>query len=204
MARRTAEEVAELRERIVDEALRQFGDRGVDATSVSDIAKAVGLSKQALMHHFRTKDALADAIRARVKASLDEMLPHMVAAFTASDAELDDILVELVATMDRHYELARFLMRVIVFGPKPNLPPAGDSIASLLLDYLRRGQADGTLRPDFVPEDALFALGMMFLSGHAAQEHRGPALADVDPQVLKVRRQRELVRVAKAALLPVD
>ncbi|TNE87288.1 MAG: TetR family transcriptional regulator [Deltaproteobacteria bacterium] len=201
MARRTAEEVAALREEIVDEALRQFADRGIDATAVSDIAKAVGISKQALMHHFRTKDALVEPIRERVKASLDDLLPHMVAAFTADESALDAILEELVSAMAVHFDLARFMLRVVAFGPSPNLPPAGDSIAALLLEYLRRGQAEGTLRDDFVPEDALFVIGMMFLASHAGSRHQGELVADVPERTLQVRRQRELVRVAKAALL---
>lgn len=202
MARRTAEEVAILRARIVDEALRQFGERGVEATTVSDIAKEVGISKQALMHHFRTKDALQGAIRERVKASLDDLLPPLVAAFTTDDSALDEILDELVTAMAKHYDLARFLMRILAFGPRPDLPAAGDSIALLLLEYLRRGQADGTLRQDFVPEDALFVMGMMFLGSHAASHNAGPLVGDISPHALQVRRQRELIRVAKAALLP--
>src|SRR5919204_1961957 len=35
-----------------------FRDRGFDATSVSDIARALGLTKAGLYHHFESKEAL--------------------------------------------------------------------------------------------------------------------------------------------------
>ena len=35
-----------------------FRDRGYDATSVSDIARALGMTKAGLYHHFESKEAL--------------------------------------------------------------------------------------------------------------------------------------------------
>jgi len=39
-------------------AAQLFRDRGYDATSVSDIARALGLTKAGLYHHFESKEAL--------------------------------------------------------------------------------------------------------------------------------------------------
>ena len=39
-------------------AAQIFRDRGFDATSVSDIARALGLTKAGLYHHFESKEAL--------------------------------------------------------------------------------------------------------------------------------------------------
>src|SRR5438093_1136802 len=48
------------RERLLDEAMRLFGERGYDATSVAEIERSVGLTPGAggLFHHFRTKEAV--------------------------------------------------------------------------------------------------------------------------------------------------
>ena len=48
------------RERLLDEAMRLFGDRGYDATSVAEIERSAGLTPGAggLFHHFRTKEAV--------------------------------------------------------------------------------------------------------------------------------------------------
>ena len=50
---------SETRRRIEDEALRLFAQKGVDATSIRDIAMAVGVSEGALYRHTRSKDELA-------------------------------------------------------------------------------------------------------------------------------------------------
>mgnify|MGYP003694489307 CR=1 FL=1 len=39
-------------------AAQLFRDRGYDATSVSDVARALGMTKAGLYHHFESKEAL--------------------------------------------------------------------------------------------------------------------------------------------------
>jgi AcrR family transcriptional regulator len=48
------------KERLLDEAMRLFGDRGYDATSVAEIERSAGLTPGAggLFHHFPTKEAV--------------------------------------------------------------------------------------------------------------------------------------------------
>lgn len=50
---------AETRARIEAESLRLFASKGVDGTSVRDIAQAVGVAEGALYRHFASKEALA-------------------------------------------------------------------------------------------------------------------------------------------------
>ena len=51
------------KERLLDEAMRLFGERGYDATSVAEIERSAGLTPGAggLFHHFRTKEAVLEA-----------------------------------------------------------------------------------------------------------------------------------------------
>jgi DNA-binding transcriptional ArsR family regulator len=46
------------RTRILQEAARLFTEKGYEATSVQDLAEALGLSKAALYHHFRSKEEI--------------------------------------------------------------------------------------------------------------------------------------------------
>lgn len=68
------------RERIVEEALRLFAERGYSATSVAEIEAASGLSPGAggLYRHFRSKeDVLASAVRghvARTEIQISQLL----------------------------------------------------------------------------------------------------------------------------------
>lgn len=50
------------RARIETEALRLFAEKGIDGTSVRDIAAAVGVAEGALYRHFPAKEALARSL----------------------------------------------------------------------------------------------------------------------------------------------
>lgn len=62
------------RERILDEALALFAQRGFEATSVHDIASEVGIKAPSLYKHFAGKQAIFDAI---VDRALED---HLAAA----------------------------------------------------------------------------------------------------------------------------
>ena len=53
------------RQRILDAALDLFGARGVDAVSLDEIARAVGVRKQTVLYWFASKDELVDAVLER-------------------------------------------------------------------------------------------------------------------------------------------
>ncbi len=202
MARRTAEEVEALRSHIVEAAVKRFADHGVEATSIADIAADVGISKQALMHHYRTKAALREAIAARIKASFDDALPWLVQAYTAEGEAVGRLAGDTVSMLDRDVDLSRYILRELLFSPELDVPRSGHAANTLILDYLRRGQREGRLRTDFVPEDAILCLGLMFLAVRAVHHMRSDAEGDVSDEDLLVRRQRELVRITRSALLP--
>src|SRR6185312_7763283 len=81
------------RERIIDEALRLFAERGYSATSVAEIEAASGLSPGAggLYRHFRSKyEVLAAAINehaARTRSQVTEALVEVEAVGTSVPIE---------------------------------------------------------------------------------------------------------------------
>ncbi len=52
------------RDRILETALDLFGSRGVDAVSLDEIARAVGVRKQTVLYWFESKDVLIDEVLA--------------------------------------------------------------------------------------------------------------------------------------------
>lgn len=65
------------RERILEEALDRFGTSGIDATSLDDIARGVGVAKQTLLYWFTSKEELVVAVLQRVA---DELVVEVGAA----------------------------------------------------------------------------------------------------------------------------
>jgi TetR/AcrR family transcriptional regulator len=58
------------RDRIIEEALTLFGTRGVDAVSLDEIARTVGVRKQTVLYWFESKDDLVDEVLAVAAAEL--------------------------------------------------------------------------------------------------------------------------------------
>lgn len=62
------------RDRIVMEADKLFYERGFEHTSFADIADAVGISRGNFYHHFKSKDAILDAVIGARMISTQQML----------------------------------------------------------------------------------------------------------------------------------
>ena len=77
------------RQRILDAALDSFGSRGVDAVSLDEIARHVGVRKQTVLYWFPSKDELVDAVLEAVAAELFVVIDAAVRA--APDDPLDRI-----------------------------------------------------------------------------------------------------------------
>jgi AcrR family transcriptional regulator len=68
------------KQRIVEAALRLFGDHGISGTSLQMIADAIGVTKAAVYHQFRTKDEI-------IVAAMEEPVRRLRAAVEAAGAE---------------------------------------------------------------------------------------------------------------------
>ena len=77
------------RERILDAALNLFGARGVDAVSLDEIARHVGVRKQTVLYWFDSKEVLVDAVLEKVAAELVVVIDAAVRA--APDDPLDRV-----------------------------------------------------------------------------------------------------------------
>ncbi|ASW57481.1 hypothetical protein CIK06_06430 [Plantactinospora sp. KBS50] len=65
------------RARIRDAAIRLFAERGIEATTIRDIAAAAGVSPGLVRHHFGAKSALRDACDAYVAEQFDRIRKDM-------------------------------------------------------------------------------------------------------------------------------
>lgn len=77
MARRTKEEAAATRDRILDAAEQLFAEHGVSRTTLQHIATAAGVTRGAIYWHFDDKVALFNAMIERVVSPLEVALGEM-------------------------------------------------------------------------------------------------------------------------------
>ena len=125
------------RDRLVDEAMRLFGERGYDGTSVADIERAAGLTPGAggLFHHFRSKEAV-------LVAGIDRHLRRLDALRQIRDIvpPLGDLRAEL--TLLARYvfvELAeeRELFRVLLTESRQRPELLAEAAERILRDSFR-------------------------------------------------------------------
>jgi len=105
--------LAPTRDRLLDEAMRLFGERGYEATSVADIERAAGLTPGAggLFHHFRSKEALLREGIERHVARLEALrqIRGVVPPLGDVRAELTLLARYVFAEMAEERELLRVL-----------------------------------------------------------------------------------------------
>ncbi len=101
------------RERIVDEAMRLFSERGYAATSIVKIEAAAGLTPGAggLYHHFDSKEAVLAAGIERRLASLDALreIRRVLTPLGDVRSELTLIARYILAELDSESDLLRIL-----------------------------------------------------------------------------------------------
>lgn len=85
------------KQRTIDTAIRLFAEHGVSGTSLQMIADAVGITKAAVYHQFRTKDEIVVAV-------VDSELAGLAAAVSVAESQDDSesarqVLVEQVVAL---------------------------------------------------------------------------------------------------------
>ncbi|MPY97358.1 MAG: TetR family transcriptional regulator [Actinophytocola sp.] len=100
--------------RILKAALTLFADRGVDATSIRDIAKAAGISPGVVQHHFGTKSGLRAETDRRVRLSIENTFTYLPGLVDPSTEEWMASRFRALAE-DRRTAL-RYLARALAEG----------------------------------------------------------------------------------------
>lgn len=110
----TLEHGDDTRSRILDAARQLFAERGYAATSLADIASAVGLTKTAVAYHFHPKDRLATELIAPAAEDI-------VALFQTDVGDERAFIEALVTFMVRHRTIIGLIMEDISCAD--NAPP---------------------------------------------------------------------------------
>ncbi|MFW5742326.1 MAG: TetR/AcrR family transcriptional regulator [Spirochaetota bacterium] len=146
-----AKDYDERRTEFLDTAMRLFMTHGYDQTSVNAIIEAVGVSKGAFYHYFRTKEDLLDAIAARASEQAIELIEPLV-----DDEGLDAVekLNELFRRTNSFKAQNRELMIAIagVFYGEANIllrerlaNRSTEMVAPLLARIIEQGNAERTM-----------------------------------------------------------
>lgn len=160
VAVRVRKPAAERRQEIAEAALRIVGRKGVTALTTANLAQEVGLTTGALFRHFATLD---DVLRETVRQALDKM------EFTFPDSSLPPLERISALARNRVAILARDPgLAWLVRSEQALLALPKDAVVSLLefvsrsrrflLDAIREGARQGSIRRDIEPEALLVSV----------------------------------------------
>lgn len=110
---------ASTRERVLDAALRAFGTRGYETTSLDALAAELGVRKQTILYHFASKDLLLEAVIDRAGADLASLIEESLARSEPGWGRVDAIVRSVFRLAGRRPELLGLLREVSRLGPPP-------------------------------------------------------------------------------------
>jgi TetR/AcrR family fatty acid metabolism transcriptional regulator len=146
------------RRRILEIAIERFGERGYRATSVSEIARAAGLTQAASYAYFDSKESL---FQAAVDADAEGLITDVAAQAEGVpiDALIPSVIVYAVMSLADHP-----LARRVLAGQEPDEIPRLVELPSIRLfgdligEQLRLAQLRGEVRQDL--DAAVLAAGI--------------------------------------------
>ena len=201
-----AQEVEKLRQSIREAATRLFAKSGYHGTTVKQIADEVGISKQLLLYHFSSKEALRAAVLHELLQAWNELLPRVLDAVATPGDRSDEALDGLIEYFDEISALGRVAMLELMVGRQA---VTGEGLDDAVLpwlrvaaDFIRRRQADGSFHADIDPEATVVQVGTLLLSTLALLHlHAGEWPTDVSRHDWRRRRLREAIRMVRASLV---
>jgi AcrR family transcriptional regulator len=146
-------------------AAQLFRERGFDATSVSDVARALGLTKAGLYHHFESKEALLYEIMTFGLERVRDEVVVPIRAIRDPEERLRQLIVRHARIATRGRGAVTHLndeIRALPPGPRKQIEEKMRLYFDLIRNTLLELRAAGRLR-DVNPTVATFALLGMIL-----------------------------------------
>jgi AcrR family transcriptional regulator len=194
----------DVRNEVLAVALRLFAARGFDGTALQDIADAVGVRKQTLLHYFPSKEDLRKSVLEQMLAHWRDVFPRLLLAATAGEHRFDAVTQELVTFFKTDPDRARLLIREVLDRPEEMRDLLGTHLrpwVTALADYIRKGQRHGEHYADADPEAYLIHILGMFVGAIALADTMHVLLGSTrDDPSTNHRHLRELLRIAKSSL----
>ena len=188
----------DVRKRILEEAVRLFGEQGYEGASVQAIADAVGIRKQSLFHHFNTKADLRHAVVADLLGHWQDELPRLLAEASSGYDRFSSTIEALVDFLLEDTNRARMAIREMLDRPENSRDLISEQLkpwTTLMVNYIRMGQDIKMIQKDVDP-DSYIILVMMMAIGMVALGPVASAITEIGSESAMETKVKELVRIA--------
>lgn len=179
-----------------------FADKGVAGTSLDDLARRLGVTKQTILYHFGSKDGLVGEVLAAAANDLLVVLEEASRASCSGWDRIEETVRASFALAVERPELLGLLRELSRLGPERSQQVIGvlQPLVDAAVAELERGMAEGRFRrsdPRLVLVSAYAAVTGVVTD---AEVLRAVGL-DLDLRVA-VRLRRAVLAFLRAALVP--
>ncbi len=142
------------KKKFIDTALRLFAERGFYGASLADVADELDLTKQSILYHFKTKEALYRAVLSDVSRRFDALLDEVTGLDQGAEKRLRFFLQRLLEHAQHAHHDVRHVARELLddvarieTGGASHLKPLLEKSVELLTDLPKwryRSEAERT------------------------------------------------------------
>ncbi len=196
-------------ERILDEALSEFADKGYGRASLNTLVARLGISKGSIFQYFRDKPGLFSQV---FDYAVDLVKGHLRAVREATKGQdvftrLEKSLLSGLELIEAHPRLFRLYLKIVFEG---DIPFRGRLLQSIrlfsrdyILELLEDGRQAGELRPGLDMDLAAFmvdALLERFLVARSIEQMDADLGLFQADQATAQRRAHQLVQALRQGL----
>jgi TetR/AcrR family transcriptional regulator len=201
-ARRTRSTAPRTGDRILEAALRSFGSEGVDGTSLDALARDLGVTKQAILYWYPSKEALLDAVIDFCVSELQRRFSQVLTGDARQGfGRVEAVVRTAFRLAARHPAMLGFVREVNRIGP-PTSARLTAAVAPMLLsaaDWLDAEMAAGRLRRH--DPKLLVLVAYSSVTGLATEVEVLRALGEEPTLPSLVRRRDQLIDLLRDALV---
>ena len=189
-------------DRILEVALQSFGSAGIDATSLDALARELGVTKQAILYWYPSKEALLDAVIDFCSAELQRRFDRALQGESEGFARIETVVRTAFRLAARHPAMLGFMREVNRIGPPTSsrLTGAVTPLLAASASWLDAEMAAGRLRRH--DPKLLVLMAYSSVTGLATEVEVLRALGEEPTLASLVRRRDQLVDLLRDALVP--
>ena len=188
---------------LVREALRAFGARGYDGTTLEAVAEAAGIRKQTLLYYFPTKEDLFDACVDALIDGLERSLRRVLGGPEEGLDRVESVIRTLFRLAEHWPEFPLFMREAARRSPQvvQRIADALEPFRKAALAFLERGMGAGEFRRQD-PGLLLFTLYTAVVGSLAEAGVLRAVAGEPSGHTALRRREQELVTFVRHALAP--
>jgi TetR/AcrR family transcriptional regulator len=191
------------RRQLVDHALKLFGRRGFEGTSLDAVAEAAGVRKQTLLYHFPSKEELFDACVMELGDRLSVQLEAVLEGPEVGWDRIEAVIRSVFRLAEEIPEFPLFAREGARHSPQvvERVASRLDPLRKRALLYLERGMEEGTFRMQD-PGLLLFTLYTAVVGSLTEAGVLRAIAGGAKGSLALRRRQEELIAFVRRALEP--